>query len=169
VVFTRLPLAEGQTAYRARFARATKRLSHAFVGLALDPDLGARRGDELLGQDAQSGLIWVTDPDSGALGYLVTDVPPGARVTVRQFSTRKDAWRPDPVADSAAYAELSAGQTALTGKVGDVRFLISIGPVDPFTKTLDVGLVMLRAPSLAALREQARGAPRSVLSRFTKD
>jgi hypothetical protein len=139
------------------------------VGLALDPDLGARPADDSLGVDAETGLIWVADPDSGAIGYVVTDVPPGARVTARQFSTKKDAWRPDPVSDSAAYAEMSASDDALTGKPGDVRLLIAIGPVPSRTKNVDVGFVMLTAPSFAALRERATSAPRSVLSLFADD
>jgi len=167
VTFTEQSLATGQEAYRVRYA--VNRQGDAFVGLALDPALGARASDDSLAFDAETGLIWVADPDSGAVGYIVTDVPPGAKATVRQFSTRKDAWRPDPVSDSAAYAELSSGEAALTGKPGDVRFLIAIGPVRFASHAMDVGLVVLRAPSLAALRDQAAGAPRSVLSLFPDD
>lgn len=169
VIFSRRSIGELESAYRVRFAVPTDGLSGAFVGLAVDPELGARAGDELLGLDAESGLIWVEDPDSGAIGYLIRDVPEGAQVAVRQFSTRPDAWRPDPATDSSAYAELSAGQTTLTGKVGDARFLVAIGPVALSSRPFDVGLVVLRAGSLAMLRERAASAPRSVLPLFADD
>ncbi len=169
VTFTRRSFKADMEAYRVRFAIGAEMLREGFAGLAIDPELGARSSDDVLGFDGETGLIWVADPDSGALGYLVTDVPSGARAIVRQFSTRKDAWRPDPVSDSAAYAELSSGEVALTGKPGDVRFLIAIGPVRFASHATDVGLVVLHAPSLAALRDQAAGAPRSVLSAFPDD
>ena len=168
VVFTRHTIDAGD-AYRARFLVGTSHTSGLFVGLAFDPELGTRSGDDSLGFDAQTGLIWVVDRDSGAIGYMVTDVPLGARVTVRQFSTRTDAWRPDPVSDSAAYAEISASDVALTGKPGDVRLLIAIGPVPSSAQNVDVGFVMLAAPSLAALRERAAGTAGSVLSLFADD
>src|SRR6266540_4529916 len=94
------------------------RAAGAFVGLALDPELGGRPGDELLGWEADANLAWVEDPDSGVLGYRLIDVPRGATVTVRQFSTRADAWRPAPAGDSAAYAEITAR---------DPRFPVSAG------------------------------------------
>jgi len=168
-VFSRKPVSAEQDAYRVRFALDSRRLSEAFVGLALDPELGVRASDDSLGLDAQSGLIWVADPDSGVIGYLVTDMPPGTRAVVRQFSTRKDGWRPDPASDSAAYAEISAGDDALTEKPGDARFLIAVGPVAGDAKLVDVGFVMLTAPSLAVLRERAANAPRSVLQFFADD
>ncbi len=169
VTFTRRSLDADMEAYRVRFVTGADMLREGFAGLAIDPELGARPSDDLLGFDAETGLIWVADPDSGALGYLVTDVPSGAGATVRQFSTRKDAWRPDPVSDSAAYAELSAGALAVTGKPGDVRFLIAVGPVRFSSQATDVGLVVLRAPTLAALRDHAAHVPRSVLSLFADD
>lgn len=168
-VFVRRPLAAGGEAYRVRFFAATTGLSDVFLGFALDPELGRSAGDEVLGLDTETGLVWVTDPDSGVIGYVVTDVPRGGRVTVRQFSTRRDAWRPDPVSDSAAYAELSAGNHALTGKPGDVRLLLAIGPVTARPRITDVGLLVLRAPSVEALRELAAEAPRSILGLFTDD
>jgi hypothetical protein len=167
--FMHRPLAPGLDAYRMRVATQRSLGSDRYIGLALDPELGARPSDDLLGIDAESGLIWITDPDSGAIGYLVPEMPSGARVAVRQFSNRKDAWRPDPVTDSAAYAEMSASSDALTGKPGDVRLLIAIGPLSPGTESADVGLVMLTAPSLAALRERVADAPRSVLGLFAND
>jgi len=167
--FSTRPLGEGQEAYRIRVGGVDTRLASVFVGLALDPELGTRPGDDLLGVDQESGLIWIADPDSGALGYLLPELPPGARVTVRQFSLRKDAWRPDPVSDSAAYTELSAGEPAITGKRGDVRLLIAIGPVEGFQRSIDVGMILLRAASLADLRELAARAPRSILALFTDD
>jgi hypothetical protein len=168
-VFSRKPLSADQNAYRVRFVFDGRTLSEAFVGLALDPELGARPSDDLLGIDAEAGLIWVADPDSGVIGYLVTDKPAGSRVAIRQFSTRKDAWRPDPVSDSAAYAEISAGDDALTAKPGDARFLIAVGPVAGDAKLSDVGFVMFTAPSLAVLRERAANAPRSVRQFFGDD
>lgn len=167
--FSARPVGEGQEAFRIRIGGVDARLGTVYVGLALDPELGARPGDELLGIDQESGLIWVLDRDSSALGYLLPELPPGARLTVRQFSLREDAWRPDPGSDSAAYAELSAGVSAITGKVGDVRMLIAIGPVKGFERSIDIGMVMLRASSLTELRERALNVPRSILALFTDD
>ncbi len=168
-IFSRRPLTLDQDAYRVRFALEGGAPSNSFVGIALDPELGTSAADDSLGFDEESGLVWVADRDSGAIAYLVTDLPRGTRLAVRQFSTRPDAWRPDPVSDSAAYAELAAGETALTAKPGDVRFLIAIGPLAGDAKSVDVGLVVLAAPSLAALRERAANAPRSVLALFAND
>lgn len=168
VIFTRRTIDPGD-AYRARFLFNTPQSSGLFVGLAFDPELGVRPGDDSLGFDPETGLIWLADPDSGAIGYFLTDVPSGARVALRQFSTRNDAWRPDPVGDSAAYAEISASGHAFTGKPGDVRLLIAIGPFPSGAKNIDVGFVLLSAPSLTALRERFTTAPRSVLSLFADD
>ncbi len=168
-VFSRRSLGEGADAYRARFELMADRAAGAFVGLALDPELGGRPGDELLGWEADANLAWVEDPDSGVLGYRLIDVPRGATVTVRQFSTRADAWRPAPAGDSAAYAEITARDPALTGKRGDVRFVIAVGPVGDNPRTVDIGFVVLTAPSLAALRERALQVPESVLPLFGDD
>lgn len=167
--FSTHALGEGREAYRMRIRGVETRLQKIFVGLALDPELGAYPGDERLGIDDETGLIWVADPDSGALGYVFTDIPAGARLAVRQFSLRPDAWHPDPVSDSAAYAELTAGESALTGKMGDVRLLVSVGPIESAQQSTDVGFVMLQASSLAELRERVGGLPRSVLGLFTED
>ena len=168
-VFSRRSLGEGADAYRARFELTADRVAGAFVGLALDPELGRRPGDELLGWDADANLAWVEDPDSGVLGYRLIDVPRGASVTVRQFSTRADAWRPAPAGDSAAYAEITARDPALTGKRGDVRFVIAVGPVADNPRAIDIGFVVLTAPSVAVLRERALRVPQSVLPLFGDD
>ena len=163
VVFTRQAISGGE-AYRARFLTSPHAAS--FVGLALDPELGTRPSDDSLGFDQTTGLIWVVDPDSGAIGYLVTDLPMGARASLRQFSNRNDAWHPDPVGDSAAYLEISASSHALSGKPGDVRMLIAIGPMPSGSDKTDVGFILLSAPSLVALRERVATVPRSVLPLF---
>jgi hypothetical protein len=131
-----------------------------FVALALDPDLGARPGDDRLGVDEATGLVWVTDPDSGAVGYVLTDLPQGARASVRQFSSSRGFYRPDPPGDSAAYAELAAGQDSLTGQPGDVRFVLGVGSVE-LRREVVLGLVVLRAPTLDALRKAAASVPRT--------
>lgn len=166
---TRHALSNERDAYRLHFEPGSAPLPGAFIGLALDPEMGSRSGDDLLSVDEEHGLIWVTDPDSGVLGYVLTDLPAGARVTVRQFSNRQDAWHPDPVDDKSAYAELSAGRTSLTGQVGDVRMVIAIGPVTPLSAPLDIGLFLVRAPSLDALRELVSRGPTSAVALFADD
>ncbi|HEX8692345.1 MAG TPA: FlgD immunoglobulin-like domain containing protein [Longimicrobium sp.] len=132
----------------------------ALAGLALDPDLGAVPHDDRLGVDAQTGLVWVADPDSGAVGYVLTDLPQGARASVRQFSTERQTRWLDPPSDSAAYAELAAGEDRLTGRPGDVRFVIALSGL-ALEREAVVGLVVLRARSLDELREQAARVPRT--------
>lgn len=150
--FERLGPPGNEEHYRIRFAWQETGLSDVFVALAVDPDLGTRAEDDLLGVDTHTGLIWVLDADSAALGYLFSEAPVGARAAVRQFSTWGDVPRPDPVADSAAYRELTSAQTALTERPDDVRFLVSVGPVRLQKDGVSLGLRILRARSLEELR-----------------
>lgn len=154
-IFTRVASTGQDRAYDVRFERVRAKVSDFYVGLALDPDLGAVPEDDLLGVDPATGLVWVVDPDSGALGYVLTHIPHGAAVTVRQFSNRLETRRPEPVTDAEAYSELSAQESALTSKRDDVRFVISVGPVPLASRDVEVGLVILRGSSLASLRERA--------------
>lgn len=153
VSFSRQPPAEAEERYRVRFDTRRSGFRDGWLGIAIDPDLGQHARDDLLGVDEGTGLVWVLDPDSGAVGYLVTGRPAGSRLTVRQFG-RGEGLRTDPAADSAAYAEISAATNVLSGRRGDVRFLIAIGSTS-LSSDVEMGLVVLRAPSLEALRTLA--------------
>lgn len=162
-VFRRVSAAQGRESYAVRVtSRAVGATAEGggFVALALDPDLGARAGDDLLGLDPETGLVWVVDPDSGAMGYVVTDPPRGAQFTVRQFSSARERHNPDPAGDSAAYAQLAAGESWLTGHPGDVRFVAVLAGV-PVEREVVLGLVVLRAASLDELRRAAAEVPRT--------
>lgn len=147
--------AEAYEVHKVKFSAAQAGFRDGYVGLALDPDLGLRASDDSLGMDTETGLVWVADPDSGAIGYMVTGRPSGSQMVVRQFSRNKDTWHPDPAADSAAYAELTANASMLTGRRDDVRFVIAVGPVALAAGDIELGVAVIRAANLTDLRRQA--------------
>jgi hypothetical protein len=155
VSFDRNGPPDASETYRIRVFGRADLLRDAFVGLALDPDLGRRPEDDSLGVDSATGLVWVSDPDSGWIGYVLRGLPNGTRTTVRQFSTQKSTWRPDPPSDEAAYYELAASTPVLTGRRDDVRFLVSIAVGELSSRDLEFDLVILRAPTLDRLRQAA--------------
>jgi len=100
--------------------------SRYFLSYAIDPDLGASPADDRLIWSDSLGVVTVIDPDSGAIAYGWFMLPQGAAVSAREYSNGPGFW--DPASPRAAYLE-QRQRTRVLGQAGDVRFILSLGPL----------------------------------------
>jgi hypothetical protein len=119
------------------------------LSYAVDPDLGASPGDDRLEWVDSLQTVVVSDQaGSEVMAYSFADVVPGERVSVIEYAN-SDPER-EPFSSAAAFAD-QRRPTRVVGRSGDVRFILTRGPVRVTASgRIDARLVTAHAATKAA-------------------
>ncbi|MGQ0813822.1 MAG: FlgD immunoglobulin-like domain containing protein [Gemmatimonadota bacterium] len=156
VLYERTSSAPGWAVYKLTLPRGWNTLR---AGVALDPDLGARAGDDQLQVDS-TGLVIVKD-ETAVVAYLLRHAGKQIRPVIRQFSNGAPG-RQDPASDVSAAAELLSTHDAVTGHPDDVRFLLAFPSVEFAAGSRGFELITLSGKTEQEVRALIGKLPRYV-------
>jgi hypothetical protein len=119
------------------------------LSYAVDPDLGAAAGDDRLEWVDSLQTVVVSDPSgSEVMAYTFADVAPGESVSVVEYANSEPER--EPFTSAAAFAD-QRRPTRVLGRSGDVRFILTRGPVRVTASgRIDAQLVTAHAATKAA-------------------